>query len=503
MQRKREVEHWSVSWEELLTEAKCLSLPTRRLEVSTTKVNVGKDVATLIERRARVVDAESRFSTRRLGTVRAGRTHRGEGDVPTTTLPIVVREADGRAGERSAIGVIEAWFAEFAGSFASSETMDTHVSGVARSRTSKISTAVSVHVAALCATLLRFVGHRDALVGNATRTIEVRFTRGAFVSLQTSLLQDAALSFEQRLAVAEVCCRDTRRVDRHFAAQVVVALLRHAVADLARISRDAAVITPRAVRVGFAIVLGAIRVRVRVALRDARQRRRAFCRGAREIRARRSIGTFAHVAVFARETGRFIELAGVSSASALRQVTTLTRRAARKSRRAFLTKRTLESNAPILAVGLTRERVPIRAVLFGGCAILRPIVVTIGVRVAFENAAVIDADVSRKALRRVAFAFACAVGGHDSANTKGRLWRFTPSNSSQHREGEKRKSGQEAQRHGPSATRGRREMFVQHPDLGLGDHPPARIDAPSLHSAHAFRIKIHWTRKRFSTHVAP
>jgi hypothetical protein len=258
--------------EKLPTEAKCLSLPTRSLDVSTANVDVGKDIATLIKLGSWIVDAESRFSTRRLRTVRACRAHRGEGDIPASALAIVMGEADGSACDRAAIGVIEARFAEFPCACARAESMDADISGITRRLTSKVATAVSVDVAILRATFLRLVRHRDAVIGDALRTIQVRLARSTFVPLQARLLENAALSFEEWLAITQVTCWDTRRVDRHLAAQVVVAFGRHAVANLTRISRCAAIIATRAIRIGFAAALGAIGVGVGVALRDAAQR---------------------------------------------------------------------------------------------------------------------------------------------------------------------------------------------------------------------------------------
>ena len=195
-----------------------MSLPTRRFDVHVAKVDVSKDVAALVKRRARVVDAEGRFATGRLGAIRAGRTHRREGNVAATALSIVVREAHRRSRDRAAIGVIEARLAEFAGSFAGAEAMHANLAGSSRVLTSKISTAVRVGIARFCATFLGFHGHRDAAVRDALRAIEVRFARSTFVTLQARFLQDASLAFEERVAISKVARWNTWRADGHLAA---------------------------------------------------------------------------------------------------------------------------------------------------------------------------------------------------------------------------------------------------------------------------------------------
>jgi hypothetical protein len=131
--------------------------------------------------------------------------------------------------------------------------------------------------------------------------------------------------------------------------------------------------------------------------------------GTREVGAGRSIGTFAGVAVFPEITPGFIELAGVARSSALREITTLTRCAARKKPRAFFTKWTLEANAPILVVDLTGRCGSARIVFHRRSAVLCPVVKAIAVRVALENTSIVDANVPREALRRFAFAFANAL----------------------------------------------------------------------------------------------
>ncbi len=356
LQQGHEVEHFDVSWDELLQEAKRLSLPTRRFDVASAKVDVCKDVATLVKRRGWVVDTEGRFTTGRLGAIRAGHTHRWERNIATPALAIVVREAHGRSSDGAAAGVIEARFAEFAGSFAGAEFVHANLAGCSRVLTSKVSTAVRVCVARFCATFLRFHRHRDAVVRNALRAIEVRVARSTFVTLQARFLQDAARPFEERVAVSKVARRYAWRVDRNLAAQVAVALFRHAVANLARVTRGAAVVTTWAIRIGLASVLGAVGVSVSVAFRDAREVRDAFLCAARKHRACRSVRAFANVAVCLGVTCLLVEFARIGDAAALGRVASFAGRAARNHARAFVSKRTLETDAPRIAVRLASHR---------------------------------------------------------------------------------------------------------------------------------------------------
>lgn len=290
-----------------------------------------------------------------------------------------MREAHRRAGEGSAVGVIQARLAELAGPYACACAMHADFFGSVEVLTDEVATAVEARDTFLCATFLRLHGHRDAVIRDAVGAVEVRCARSAFVALDASFAQDAALTFEQRVVFSKVAGRDARCVDGRAAAEVAVALLGHAVAELAGITNRSAIVAAGAIGIAVAIGLGAIRVGVSVAFRDARQVGGAFLCGARKRRACRSIGTCADVAVCLGETCLFVELARIRRTTALRRIATLAGRAAGVHLAAFITERTFQSNPKALAVGLTRHRCATRVVFFRRRTILRSVVETVAV----------------------------------------------------------------------------------------------------------------------------